>query len=81
MKIFFQGKYYLMLEATSQLYRCGAPLMPWLQYLYFIYEGPDKVLGIILFVMYVTYKASDNISYIKQFFEAGRKLFQNAVSF
>ncbi|KAJ8675681.1 hypothetical protein QAD02_011467 [Eretmocerus hayati] len=69
-----RGKYYLMVEATSQLYRCGAPLKPWLHYLYMLYRGPDQVLGILLFIIYGVYKIGDIMSHLKLFFEAGWKM-------
>jgi hypothetical protein len=74
-----QGKYYLMVEAASQLICCGAPLRPWLHYLYVIYEGPDKKLGIVLSTMYAIQKGGDIISHTKFFFEAVWKVVQNVV--
>ncbi|OXU20293.1 hypothetical protein TSAR_013929 [Trichomalopsis sarcophagae] len=72
-----RGKYYLMIEAASQLYRCGAPLNPWFYYLYLIYESPDKVLGIVLFIIYGIHKGGDIMSHVKLFFEAAWKMLQN----
>ncbi|XP_058810709.1 RING finger and transmembrane domain-containing protein 2-like isoform X2 [Phymastichus coffea] len=72
-----RGKYYLMIEAASQLYRCVAPLNPWFYYLYLVYNGPDKVLGIVLFLMYGVHKSGDFFSHIKFFFECAWKMLQN----
>lgn len=68
-----------MIEAASQLYRCGAPLSPWFHYLYLIYESPDKVLGIVLFIIYGIHKGGDIMSHVKLFFEAAWKMLQNVV--
>ncbi|XP_011498333.1 PREDICTED: RING finger and transmembrane domain-containing protein 1-like [Ceratosolen solmsi marchali] len=72
-----RGKYYLMLEAVSQLFCCGAPLKPWLQYLYLIYDGPDKNLVIVLSTIYAIQKGGDIISHIQFFFETVWKVLQN----
>lgn len=69
-----------MAEAASQLYRSGAPVKPWVQYLTLIYQGPDKVLGIVLGIIYTIYKLGDVMSHLKFFFEAAYKMLQNAVS-
>lgn len=74
-----QGKLYLMIEAASQLYRCGAPINPWFHCLYMMYESPDKVLGIVLFIIYGIHKDGDIMSHVKLFFEAAWKLLQNVV--
>lgn len=68
-----------MTEAASQLYRCSAPLRPWIHYLYLIYESPDKVLGIVLFMIYGLHKGYDIISHVKLFFEAAWKMLQTVV--
>ncbi|XP_014204820.1 RING finger and transmembrane domain-containing protein 2 [Copidosoma floridanum] len=72
-----RGKFYLLIEATSQLYRCFVPVKPWLHYLYTIYDGPDKVLGVILFIMYGMHKGGDILSHIKLLLQALWKVFQN----
>jgi len=74
-----QGKYYLMVEATSQLYRCVAPVQPWLYYLFEAYQGPEKIVGIFFSVMYTMSKGSDVLSRLKLFRTAVWKLFQNVV--
>ncbi|XP_029666413.1 RING finger and transmembrane domain-containing protein 2-like [Formica exsecta] len=72
-----RGKYYLMVEATSQLYRCVAPVQPWLYYLFETYQGPEKIVGIFFSVMYTMSKGSDLLSRLKLFRTAVWKLFQN----
>ena len=75
----FQKKYYLMVEATSQLYRCVAPIQPWLYYLLETYQGPEKIVGIFFSVMYTVNKGNDLLSRLKLFRTAVWKLFQNEV--
>ncbi|XP_011632711.1 RING finger and transmembrane domain-containing protein 2 [Pogonomyrmex barbatus] len=72
-----RGKYYLMVEAMSQLYRCVAPVQPWLYYLLETYQGPEKIIGILFSVMYTMSKGSDLLSRLKLFRTAAWKLFQN----
>ncbi|RLU26587.1 hypothetical protein DMN91_000383 [Ooceraea biroi] len=72
-----RGKYYLMVEAASQLYRCVAPVQPWLYYLYEAYQGPEKIVGIFFSVMYTMSKGSDLLTRVKLFRTAVWKLFQN----
>lgn len=72
-----RGKYYLMVEATSQLYRCVAPIQPWLYYLFETYQGPEKIVGISFSIMYTVSKGSDLLSRLKLFRTAIWKLFQN----
>jgi uncharacterized membrane protein len=68
-----------MVEATSQLYRCVAPVQPWLYYLFEAYQGPEKIVGIFFSVMYTMSKGSDVLSRLKLFRTAVWKLFQNVV--
>jgi len=75
----FQGKYYLMVEAMSQLYRCIAPVQPWLYYLLETYQGPEKIVGVFFSIMYTMSKGSDLLSRLKLFRTAAWKLFQNVV--
>ncbi|XP_024881013.1 RING finger and transmembrane domain-containing protein 2-like isoform X1 [Temnothorax curvispinosus] len=72
-----RGKYYLMVEAMSQLYRCVAPVQPWLYYLLETYQGPEKIVGIFFSIMYTMSKGSDLLSRLKLLRTAGWKLFQN----
>ncbi|XP_076276198.1 ring finger protein, transmembrane 2 isoform X2 [Lasioglossum baleicum] len=72
-----RGKYYLMFEATSQLYRCVVPMRPWLYYFFEAYEGPEKILGIIISILYIISKRTDLVSRLKLFQTAACKLFQN----
>ncbi|XP_015513385.1 ring finger protein, transmembrane 2 isoform X1 [Neodiprion pinetum] len=72
-----RGKYYLMIEATSQLYRSIATIQPWLYYLLEAYQGPEKVLGVFLSAAYMVSKGSDLVSRGKLFRTAAWKLLQN----
>ncbi|KYN01702.1 PREDICTED: RING finger and transmembrane domain-containing protein 2-like [Cyphomyrmex costatus] len=72
-----RGKYYLMVEATSQLYRCVAPVQPWLYYLLETYQGQEKIVGIFFSIMYTMSKGNDLLSRLKLFRTAAWKLFQN----
>ncbi|KAL0131959.1 hypothetical protein PUN28_000020 [Cardiocondyla obscurior] len=72
-----RGKFYLMMEAMSQLYRCVAPVQPWLYYLLETYQGPEKIVGIFFSVIYTMSKGSDLLSRLKLFRTAAWKLFQN----
>ncbi|XP_012253632.2 RING finger and transmembrane domain-containing protein 2 [Athalia rosae] len=72
-----RGKYYLMIEATSQLYRSIATIQPWLYYLLEAYQGPEKVLGVFLSAAYMVSKGSDLVSRGKLFRTATWKLLQN----
>ncbi|XP_011164239.2 RING finger and transmembrane domain-containing protein 2 [Solenopsis invicta] len=72
-----RGKYYLMVEAMSQLYRCVAPVQPWLYYLLETYQGPEKIVGIFFSIMYTMSKGNDLLSRLKLFRTAAWKLFQN----
>lgn len=68
-----------MVEATSQLYRCVAPVQPWLYYLFGTYQGPEKIIGIFFSVMYSMSKGNDILLRLKLFRTAVWKLFQNVV--
>ncbi|XP_076181672.1 ring finger protein, transmembrane 2 isoform X2 [Ptiloglossa arizonensis] len=72
-----RGKYYLMVEATSQLYRCGAPIQSWLYYFFEGYQGPEKILGVFFSILYTVSKGKDLLSSAKFFQAAICKLFQN----
>ncbi|XP_031835239.1 ring finger protein, transmembrane 2 isoform X2 [Nomia melanderi] len=72
-----KGKYYLMLEATSQLYRCVVPVQPWLYYFFEAYQGPEKIIGVFISVLYIVSKGTDLLSCLKLFQTAACKLFQN----
>ena len=68
-----------MVEATSQLYRCIAPVQPWLYYLLETYQGQEKIVGIFFSIMYTMSKGNDLLSRLKLFRTAAWKLFQNVV--
>ena len=70
-----------MVEATSQLYRCFAPIQPWLYYLFEAYQGPEKIFGICLSAAYAISKVGDLLSRVKLFKHAVSKLMQQVVSF
>ncbi|XP_017793247.1 PREDICTED: RING finger and transmembrane domain-containing protein 2-like isoform X2 [Habropoda laboriosa] len=72
-----RGKYYLMIEATSQLYRCVVPVQPWLYYFFEAYQGPEKILGTCFSLIYTVNKGNDLLSHVKLFRTAIWKLFQN----
>ncbi|XP_017890975.1 RING finger and transmembrane domain-containing protein 2 isoform X2 [Ceratina calcarata] len=72
-----RGKYFFMVEATSQLYRCVAPAQSWLYYLYESYQGPEKIVGIFLSLLYTVTKGPDLLSRIRLFQTAVWKLLQN----
>jgi len=68
-----------MVEAMSQLYRCIAPVQPWLYYLLETYQGQEKIVGIFFSIMYTMSKGNDLLSRLKLFRTAAWKLFQNVV--
>ncbi|CAK9825565.1 RING finger and transmembrane domain-containing protein 2 [Anthophora retusa] len=72
-----RGKYYLMVEATSQLCRCVTPVKPWLYYFFEAYEGSEKILGVLFCSIYTISKGNDLLSYVKLYCSAICKLFQN----
>lgn len=78
--IMLQGKCYLFLEATSQLYRSLAPIQPWLYYLLESYQGPEKVVGVFLSAAYMVSKGTDLMNRVKLWRGAFWKLLQNVVS-
>lgn len=72
-----RGKYYLMMEATSQLYRSVAPIQPCLYYLFETYQGPEKIVGILFSAVYAIVKGNDLLPRLKLFRTAIWKVFQN----
>lgn len=72
-----RGKYYLFIEATSQFYRCLAPLQPWLYYLLESYEGPEKVVAVFLSAAYMVSKGTDVMRKARLWKGAFWKLLQN----
>ncbi|XP_046979947.1 RING finger and transmembrane domain-containing protein 2 [Schistocerca americana] len=72
-----RGKYYLFVEATSQLYRCLAPIQPWLYYLLESYQGPEKVVGVFLSAAYMVSKGTDLMVKVRLWRAAFWKLLQN----
>lgn len=51
----FRGKYYLLIETVSNLYRQATPIRPWLRYLWGD-ETENQILGGILVVLYSALK-------------------------
>jgi len=51
----FRGKYYLLVETLSNLYRQATPIRPWLRYLWGD-ESENQILGGILVVLYSALK-------------------------
>ncbi|XP_043583854.1 RING finger and transmembrane domain-containing protein 2 isoform X1 [Bombus pyrosoma] len=72
-----RGKYFVMVEASSQLSRCVAPIQPWLYYFFESYQGSEKIFGVLLSLLYIVSKGTDLFSCIKLFQTAIWKLFQN----
>ncbi|XP_017766281.1 PREDICTED: RING finger and transmembrane domain-containing protein 2 [Eufriesea mexicana] len=70
-------KYFLLVEATSQLYRCIASIPPWLYYFLEAYQGSERIFGIILFLLYIVNKGIDLLPLIKFFLTAIQKLLSN----
>ncbi|XP_045611183.1 RING finger and transmembrane domain-containing protein 2 isoform X2 [Procambarus clarkii] len=62
-----RGKYFLVVEMGSQLYRSLAPIQPWLSYLLDGYAGPRKVLGVFLSATYMVCKGPDIVAKMKCF--------------
>lgn len=65
------------MEATSQLYRCVAPVQPWLYYFFESYQGTEKIFGVLLSLLYTVSKGTDILSRLKLFQTAIWKLLQN----
>lgn len=78
--MFFQGKVYLFIEATSQLYRCCLPIQPWLYYLFKSDQSPKKIIGAFLSGTYMVSKSYDLMDRINLWWMAFKKLLQNVVS-
>ncbi|KAG7159339.1 RING finger and transmembrane domain-containing protein 2-like [Homarus americanus] len=74
------GKYFLVVEMGSQLYRSLAPIQPWLSYLLDGYAGPRKVLGIFLSATYMVCKGPDIVTKMKCF-QAAIVKFINSVNY
>ncbi|XP_014601857.1 PREDICTED: RING finger and transmembrane domain-containing protein 1-like isoform X2 [Polistes canadensis] len=62
-----RGKYYVMIEVTSQLCRRFAPIQPWIYYLNEAYQGPEKVVGLVLTAIYTINKINNLIEFSKFF--------------
>lgn len=67
------------MEAISQLYRCVAPIQPWLYYLLETYQGSDKIIGILFSLAYIFSKVNELLVRLKLFRTAVWKLFQKVV--
>lgn len=72
-----RGKYYVMVEVTSQLCRCVAPIQPWIYYLCETYQGPEKIVGLVLSAVYTTSKGNDLLSCVVLFHKTLFKLVHN----
>lgn len=75
-----RGKYFLVMEQTSQLYRSLAPIQPWLSYLLDNYHGPRKVLGVFLSATYMVCKGPDIVTRMKNF-QAAIMKFMKSVNY
>jgi len=74
-----QGKVFLAMEATSQLYRAAVPVQPWLYYLVNSYEGVYRVLGFTLAAAYVLCKFWEMLERFKVWHTATSQLFNHSV--
>ncbi|XP_046819487.1 RING finger and transmembrane domain-containing protein 2-like isoform X3 [Vespa crabro] len=72
-----RGKFYVMVEATSQLCRCVAPIQPWTYYLTETYQGPERIVGIFLSAVYTISKGNDLLSCVTLFIKTLLKLVHN----
>ncbi|XP_018323244.1 RING finger and transmembrane domain-containing protein 2 [Agrilus planipennis] len=72
-----RGKYFLFLEAVSQLYRSLVPIQLWLHFLLDFYHGAEKFVGVILSAAYMVSKGPDLMSRLKLFKESLFKLLRN----
>ncbi|KAK6620640.1 hypothetical protein RUM43_010935 [Polyplax serrata] len=72
-----RGKWFLLLECSSQLYRGLAPIQPWLYYLMEAYQGPEKAVGVFFSVAYLISKGTELLSKFKICLRAFWKLLQN----
>lgn len=76
---FFQGKVFLAMEATSQLYRAAVPVQPWLYYLVNSYEGVYRVFGFTLAAAYVLCKFWELLERFKVWHTSTSQLFSHSV--
>ncbi|KAK7595576.1 hypothetical protein V9T40_013401 [Parthenolecanium corni] len=53
-----RGKWFLFIEASSQLFRNMLPIQAWLHYLLQSYIGPHKVIGVFLSAAYMVSKGN-----------------------
>ncbi|CAH0388332.1 unnamed protein product [Bemisia tabaci] len=72
-----RGKYYLLIEVSSQLYRGLAPIQPWLYFLLESYQGPQAILGVVLSAFYMVSKGSDLLISLRAWWIAVIKLLSN----
>lgn len=62
------------------MYRCLAPIQPWLFYLLDSYQGAEKIIGVFLAAFYMVSKGADLMSHLKLLKTAVVKVLQNVVS-
>lgn len=72
-----RGKCFVMVEVTSQVYRCIVPIQPWFYYFFECYQGSEKIFGVLLSLLYTVSKGTDLFFRMKLFKTAIWKLFQN----
>ncbi|CAG0891994.1 unnamed protein product, partial [Darwinula stevensoni] len=72
-----QGKYYLFIEQSSQLYRSFLPIHAWIHYLIFSFQGVGRVFGYILGGIYVLAKIKDIFAHVKAWRVALVRVMQN----
>ncbi|XP_064089776.1 RING finger and transmembrane domain-containing protein 2-like isoform X2 [Macrobrachium nipponense] len=71
-----RGKYFLVIEMVSQLYRSLIPIQPWLSYL-LGYSGPKILIGVILTATYLVCKGPDVVVRMKSLHDAVDKFIHN----
>lgn len=62
------------------MYRSLATIQPWLFYLLESYTGAEKIIGVVLFALYMVCKGGDLMSRLKLLRIATVKLAENVVS-
>lgn len=74
-----QGKWFLFMEASSQLFRNMLPIQTWLHYLLQSYIGPHKVIGVFLSAAYMVSKGNLLLGALKLWWMSLIKVVRNVV--
>ncbi|KAK2173212.1 hypothetical protein NP493_892g01005 [Ridgeia piscesae] len=72
-----KGKYYMLIEVTSQFYRAIVPSVPWLYYFYDNREGGVMWFSVILMVLYVVCKSFNLWIKVRELWTALKKFKSN----